>query len=100
MTRVAWLSALRAYLASSLGFHFVWEVAQLPLYTIWTTGTFREKAFTAVHCTLGDVVIAGLALLGVDWSSSAPPPDRGSGGDWYLQPCSRAASLTRSSVNG
>ena len=63
MTRAAWLSALRAYLASSLGFHFVWEVAQLPLYTIWTTGTFREKAFTAVHCTLGDVVIAGLALL-------------------------------------
>jgi hypothetical protein len=41
----------------------MWEVAQLPLYTIWTTGTFRAKAFTAIHCTLGDVAIAGLALL-------------------------------------
>jgi hypothetical protein len=42
----------------------LWEVGQLPLYTIWTTGTFREKAFTAIHCTLGDVIIAGFALLG------------------------------------
>jgi hypothetical protein len=25
---------------------------------------FREKTFTAIHCTLGDVVIAGFALLG------------------------------------
>jgi hypothetical protein len=64
VTRVAWLSALRLYLALSLGFHFLWEVVQLPLYTIWTNGTFREKAFAAVHCALGDVLIAGLALLG------------------------------------
>jgi hypothetical protein len=44
---IAWLQALRAYLASSLSLHLVWEVAQLPLYTIWTTGTFRKKLFTA-----------------------------------------------------
>jgi hypothetical protein len=35
----------------------------LPLYTIWTTGTFKEQAFAAGHCTLGDLVIAGCALM-------------------------------------
>jgi hypothetical protein len=62
--RTAWLPALRVYLALSLGLHLVWEVVQLPLYTIWTTGTFREKVFTAIHCALADVVIAGVAILG------------------------------------
>jgi hypothetical protein len=45
---ITWLPALRVYLAFSLGLHRVWEVVQLPLYT--STGTFREKVFTAIHC--------------------------------------------------
>jgi hypothetical protein len=75
---ITWLPALRVYLAVSLGLHLVWEVIQLPLYTIWTTGTFREKVFTATHCALGDVVIAGVALLGglVVAGSSAWPWQR------------------------
>ena len=94
MNRVAWLSALRVYLALSLGFHFVWEVGQLPLYTIWTTGTLSENAFTAIHCTLGDV----MALSSVDWSSSAPPPGRIASGVRCLRPRSREESLTQSTV--
>src|SRR5215467_10683065 len=31
--------------------HFFWEVAQLPLYTLWRTGTPREIAFALFHCT-------------------------------------------------
>jgi hypothetical protein len=78
VTRVAWLSALRVYLALSLGLHLVWELVQRPLYTIWTTGTFREKVFAAIHCALGDVIIAGLTLLGglVVAGSSAWPWQR------------------------
>jgi len=35
---------------------------QLPLYTIWTTGTVREQAFAALHCTTGDILVALTAL--------------------------------------
>jgi len=59
----AWLSTLRAYLAVSAAAHLVWEILQLPLYTIWTTGTARQMAFAVLHCTGGDILIAGLSLL-------------------------------------
>jgi hypothetical protein len=39
-----------------------WETLQLPLYTIWRKGTVGEIAFAVVHCTLGDMLIAGAAL--------------------------------------
>jgi hypothetical protein len=60
----AWLRGLRAYLATIALGNLVWEVLQLPLYTIWTTGTPREQAFAVVHCTLGDLLIA-LSTLAV-----------------------------------
>jgi hypothetical protein len=69
---LAWLRGLRAYLGVVAGGNLVWEVLQLPLYTIWQTGTAREQAFAVVHCTLGDLVIAlstlvlGLVLVGDD----------------------------------
>lgn len=40
----------------------VWEVAQLPLYTIWSTGSPQEIAFTVLHCTAGDLMIVSLTL--------------------------------------
>jgi FtsP/CotA-like multicopper oxidase with cupredoxin domain len=43
--------------------HFVWEAAQLPLYTIWWTGTARENFIAVVHCTGGDVLITTATLL-------------------------------------
>lgn len=58
-----WLGALRNYAVASTVLHFVWEVLQLPLYTIWTTGTFFEIAFAVLHCTAGDLMIASLSLL-------------------------------------
>jgi len=30
----------------------------LPLYTIWTDGTARDKLVAVVHCTAGDVLTA------------------------------------------
>lgn len=47
-----WLTAL----------NLAWEFAQLPLYSIWTEGTYAEIAFSVVHCTLGDILI-GIAAL-------------------------------------
>ena len=37
--------------------HLFWEAAQLPLYTLWRTGTPREIAFALFHCSVGDVLI-------------------------------------------
>lgn len=53
--------------------HLVWEIGQLPLFTIWTSGTRSEQVFAVSHCTAGDVLITGFALasaiaLGRAWS--------------------------------
>ena len=58
-----WPDVLRRYLGVSLVAHLGWEILQLPLYTLWSTGTLRQQAFAVVHCTLGDAMIAGLSLL-------------------------------------
>ena len=58
-----WLRALRWYLGVSLPVNLVWEMLQLPLFTLWKTGTLGQQAFAVFHCTIGDVMIAGLSLL-------------------------------------
>jgi hypothetical protein len=58
-----WLRPLWIYIVVSAVLHLLWEVVQLPLYTIWTTGTAREIAFAVLHCTAGDLLIAELALI-------------------------------------
>ena len=50
------------YLAATLALNLVWEVAQLPLYTLWAEGTPGEIAFAVLHCTGGDALIAAAAL--------------------------------------
>jgi hypothetical protein len=54
--------ALAVYLAVSAVLNLIWEVIQLPLYTIWRTGTVREISFAVLHCTGGDMIIAASAL--------------------------------------
>ena len=55
------------YLSVMAAGNLVWEIAHVPLYTLWLTGTGGEIAYAILHCTLGDVLIAattlGLALL-------------------------------------
>lgn len=58
-----WLDTLRRYFGAILVGNLVWEVAQLPLYTIWKTGTVRDLAVAVIHCTAGDLAIAASALL-------------------------------------
>jgi hypothetical protein len=53
---------LRCYVAASLVGHVIWEIAHLPLYAIWRTGTPLAIAWAVVHCTGGDLVIAVSAL--------------------------------------
>lgn len=58
-----WLSVLRRYLLAITVGNLAWELAQLPLYTIWHEGSLREITFAVLHCTGGDILIAGTALL-------------------------------------
>ena len=51
------------YLVVAAGANLLWETAQVPLYTIWRTGSPREIAFAVVHCTAGDALIAAASLL-------------------------------------
>jgi uncharacterized membrane protein len=58
-----WLGALRRYFAFVAVANLVWEIAQLPLYTIWYEATPGEIAFAVAHCTGGDILIASASLL-------------------------------------
>ncbi len=44
--------------------NLVWEFAQMPLYTIWATGSTGEIIYAGLHCTAGDAMIGAAALLG------------------------------------
>ena len=58
-----WLLALATYLAAIGALNLVWEVLQLPLFTIWATGSLAERTFAVVHCTGGDLLIALVSLV-------------------------------------
>jgi hypothetical protein len=61
---VNWLSTLRRYLVFAVPAHLLWEMAQLPLYTIWQAESFGYVAFAVAHCTGGDILIASVAVFG------------------------------------
>lgn len=64
MSDLNWLSAIRRYLLTSLLGHAVWEVLQLPLFTLWLEAPTKQIAFATLHCLGGDLVIATSALIG------------------------------------
>ncbi len=54
--------ALR-YVPALGALNLLWEIAHLPLYTVWSEGSPPYLAYVVAHCTLGDVLIGTLALL-------------------------------------
>ncbi len=71
----------RAGLWSALAFalNLAWEIAHVRLYTIWAEADRASVAWSLLHCSLGDVVIAlamfalaGLVLWRADWPASRP----------------------------
>jgi hypothetical protein len=57
-----WLGAIRRYLLAAAIGHLAWEVAQLPLYTLWHSARPSLIAQAVLHCTAGDLAIASVAL--------------------------------------
>ena len=62
MNELRWHPAMRSYVLSTAGLNLLWEVAHLPLYTLWLTGSTQEIMVAVLHCTAGDAVIAISAL--------------------------------------
>lgn len=50
------------YLAVVIPAHLLWEIAQLPLYTVFENETVGTMALYVLHCTVGDALIAAAAL--------------------------------------
>ena len=59
-----WRGFFLRYVGATFALNLIWEIAQLPLYTIWNQGSSAALTFAVLHCTLGDVMISCLALLG------------------------------------
>ncbi len=49
--------------AWSFALNLVWEIGQLPLYTLYGTESAGRITYAVIHCTAGDVVIAVFSLL-------------------------------------
>lgn len=59
----SWLGVFRRYLLFMALGNLAWEIAHMPLYTLWDTGSTGEIVFAALHCTGGDILIAMTTLL-------------------------------------
>jgi len=57
-----WLIAF-GYLPWLGGLNLAWEIAQLPLYTLWSEASAGTIAFSVAHCTAGDIAIGAAALI-------------------------------------
>ncbi len=75
--RLSMAAAIWALIAALL--NLLWEVAQLPLYTIASAASATQVAYAVVHCTAGDVILAAasfvvavLVLGDSEWPASHP----------------------------
>lgn len=57
-----WTTLVTYWAVSAVG-HLGWELAQLPLFGLWTNGTAGQIAFATLHCTGGDLLIATAVLV-------------------------------------
>ncbi|MDO8370098.1 MAG: hypothetical protein Q7S71_05280 [Candidatus Nitrotoga sp.] len=58
-----WRFVFARYLPALAVLSALWEIAQLPLYTLWWETPPASIVYAVFHCTLGDVLIGVAALL-------------------------------------
>lgn len=51
------------YLCAIVVGNIGWETIQLPLYTLWESGTQSYLTFVVLHCSAGDLIIATVAFI-------------------------------------
>lgn len=63
------------YVAAIAVGNFIWELLQLPLFMLWRTESVAYAVFAALHCWVGDILIAsasltiGILIAGRAWPS-------------------------------
>ena|SRR3990172_7335588 len=62
-SRAVWAFIALRFVPALAILNTVWEIAQLPLYTLWENSSLPFIAYAVLHCTLGDVAIGTLALV-------------------------------------
>ena len=50
------MNAVVRWLAWAGALNLAWETLQIPLYTIYETGSPSAIAYALIHCTAGDVL--------------------------------------------
>lgn len=71
-----WRFLFARYLVVFTPISLLWEIAQLPLYTLWSQAPPASVAYAVIHCTLGDMLIGVLALLAALVATRAGPLNR------------------------
>lgn len=59
------MKSIIRFLATLAALNLVWEIGQLPFYTLWQKGSWQEIAYGVAHCTVGDVLIALTCVIAV-----------------------------------
>jgi hypothetical protein len=72
----AWRLIVLRFLPWLLGLSLAWEIAQLPLYTLWREAPATWIAFSVAHCTAGDALIGVSALAAALVLTRAEEPSR------------------------
>jgi hypothetical protein len=63
------------YFFLTAGLNLVWEAFHLPLYTLWSEASIGSITYAVLHCIVGDVFIALIALtiaLVLAWARNFP----------------------------
>lgn len=63
MGQGTWLLVFRRYLIWTANANLLWEIAHLPLYTLWETGTPTVIVWFLIRCTVGDILIILSSLV-------------------------------------
>lgn len=50
------------YVIATVALNLIWEIAQMPFYTLWLTGSGPDITYAILHCTVGDMLIASVSL--------------------------------------
>jgi hypothetical protein len=79
MTITNLFARLGLWSALAFALNLIWESAHVRFYTLWAAADAKTVAWSLLHCSLGDVVIAlamfalaGVLLRQSDWPGSRP----------------------------